>query len=441
MNPSNDPNWELVFSDEFEATQLNSNLWNTQYFYGRTNDGNNELQYYTPESVTLVNGKLRLTAIAQTIDGVRPNPIPNSNEYAYIPETFKYQSGMISSHDKQAMTYGYMEMRAKIPAGQGLWSAFWTLPQSKRWPPEISITEVLGKDPNTSHSTLHFYDASKPKNQGYRAIPYSTVNLSTDFHTFAVRWEAGKVTWYFDGNEIRTETTDVPTEPMYLLANLAVGAEWPGYPDATTPFPSMMEIDYIRVYQDDTGTLHGGKGADRLQRQRGTLSGEEGDDDLTVRIKGELYGGFGNDRLTSQKGSDWLVGDAGNDILVGGGGADTLNGSNSVNRGQGEQDTLIGGVGRDRFILGDISGSYYQFSKKSDRAQIRDLSKGDRIELAPKVRYQAIRDKKGFDLYAIGSSNSKDLIADVWTKLEMSLPQSSFKVTQNQLISDIFWGV
>jgi beta-glucanase (GH16 family) len=441
MHPSKDPNWEKVFSDEFESPQLNSTFWDTRYFYGRTNDGNNELQYYTPESVTVADGKLRLTAINRATDGFRPVPVPNSDQYAYNPETFKYQSGMISSHDKRAMTYGYMEIRAKMPAGQGLWSAFWTLPQSKKWPPEISISEILGKDPNTAHSTLHFYDASQPKNQGYRSTPHATANLSTDFHTFAARWEPGKVTWYIDDVEVRVETANVPSEPMYLLANLAVGAEWPGYPDATTPFPSTMEIDYIRVYQDSVGTLHGGTGSDTLQRQRGTLSGEAGDDNLTVVIKGELYGGFGDDRLTSQQGSDRLVGDAGDDILVGGGGVDDLNGSNSVNRGLGERDILTGGAGRDRFILGDGLGSYYQGGGKSDHAQIRDLAKRDRIDLATGVRYRAIRDKKGFDLYAIGSNNSRDLVADVWTKMKTNLPQGVFQVGQNQSVATIFWGV
>jgi Ca2+-binding RTX toxin-like protein len=133
------------------------------------------------------------------------------------------------------------------------------------------------------------------------------------------------------------------------------------------------------------------------------------------------------------------VGDAGNDVLIGGGGDDKLIGSNSINRGQGEVDLLEGGAGRDRFILGSAA-VHYNALRQADYAQIKDLSKGDVIELA-RGKYRAIRDGNGFNLYVLGSRGRKDLIADVITPRRFKqLPSGNFSITPNQTIAKIFYG-
>jgi beta-glucanase (GH16 family) len=190
-NPSNDPNWELVFSDEFNSSSLDNSVWNTQYFYGQTNDGNSESQYYVPEAVSVANGQLRLTATNNPIFGDRPQVV--LDQYVKTSELFKYRSGMISGHEKRAITYGYVEMRAQVPAGQGLWSAFWMLPQRKNSGvvperhqnlPEINIVETLGRDLDQAYTALHFKDGAKPNQRDQINGKAPVPNLTTQAHTF-----------------------------------------------------------------------------------------------------------------------------------------------------------------------------------------------------------------------------------------------------------------
>jgi beta-glucanase (GH16 family) len=229
----------LIFADDFTGNKLDDSKWNPCYFWdnlGCTNDGNFESEWYLPDEILVENGLLRLRA--------RDNPVKGSDGKDY-----PYTSGMISSHDKFAFTYGYVEMRGKVPFGQGLWPAFWLLPASKEWPPEIDVLEVLGNDPETLYTTLHFKTADN-SNLSYGNPLYTKSDLSAGFHTYAMDWEPQVIRWYFDGIEIYSVSANIPAQPMYLISNLAVGGNWGGYPDQTTRFPAYFEIDYIRVYRD-----------------------------------------------------------------------------------------------------------------------------------------------------------------------------------------------
>jgi beta-glucanase (GH16 family) len=231
---------ELIFADEFGGDQLDQSKWNPCYPWnnqGCTNEGNNEEEWYLPDEIQVEKGLLRLRA--------RPNPVQGSNGKSY-----PYTAGMVSSHDKFSTTYGYVEMRAKMPKGKGLWPAFWLLPDTREWPPEIDILEVLGDDINTLHTTLHYKLEDAPHLASGKANFLYPTDLSAGFHTYAVDWSPGWVVWYFDGREVYRLGTNVPAQPMYILANLAVGGNWPGSPDEHTVFPAFFEIDYIRVYRE-----------------------------------------------------------------------------------------------------------------------------------------------------------------------------------------------
>jgi beta-glucanase (GH16 family) len=224
---------QLVFRDEFDAATIDRARWNTCYHWnlnGCTNEGNRELQWYLPENVILDEGLLKLQ--------IQREP---AGDYAYT-------SGMISSHWNFAFRYGYVEMRAKFPSGDGFWPAFWLLPGPFRgWPPEIDIAEVLGREPDVVHMTLHHLN-----DEGQHVPSTSEMrgpDFSTGFHHFAVDWQPDSLRWYVDGVEQFRLTDHIPDEPMYILANLALGGEWAGPPDADTPFPATYEIDYIRVWQ------------------------------------------------------------------------------------------------------------------------------------------------------------------------------------------------
>lgn len=241
-------NWNLIFHDEFNGNSLDTTKWNTCYYNFMLDHGcihdQGELEFYQPGAVTVSNGSVKLKA--------QKSPFAASNG-----KTYPYTSGMITTgpsvgnpkDTRFAFKYGYMEMRAKVPAGKGLWPAFWTLPANLGWPPEIDVFEILGDQPNVVNLHYHY----ETPNGGDGDSPGSWVgpDFSADWHTYAVDWEPHSITWYIDGVARRTFTDQdlIPAAPMYLVANLAVGGSWPGSPDASTHFPAAFEIDYVRVWQ------------------------------------------------------------------------------------------------------------------------------------------------------------------------------------------------
>jgi beta-glucanase (GH16 family) len=246
-----DANWDLVFADEFDGTALDSTKWVPAFPWGNTST-TTPLIAYRPENIVVSDGTLKLIAKKETF--VNPGD----------GKTYNYSSAMISSSttpDKFSDTasykfmpqYGYMEMRAKVPHGQGLWPAFWTLPAAGKWPPEIDGMEILGNDTNTIHLHYHYTD-DRGRSADY-GNSYTGPDFSADWHTYAVDWEPGLVVWYVDGVERnRFVSSFVTSEPMYLIANFQIGGSWPGNPDSTTPFPSTYEIDYIRYWKKMTVT-------------------------------------------------------------------------------------------------------------------------------------------------------------------------------------------
>ncbi|MBY8829735.1 glycoside hydrolase family 16 protein [Hephaestia mangrovi] len=156
----------------------------------------------------------------------------------------EYSSGLISTRASFSQTYGYFEMRAKWSRGKGLWPAFWLLPASGGWPPEIDIMEAHGDKPRQIFQSVH----SKSINSITKTV--RMIDPAQQYHTYGLLWTPENVDYYIDGEK----TASIPTpadmhQPMYLVANLAVGGGWPGDPDAATQFPATMQIDYIRAWK------------------------------------------------------------------------------------------------------------------------------------------------------------------------------------------------
>jgi beta-glucanase (GH16 family) len=213
--------WNLTFNDEFTGSNPSLRRWSTCYDWACTNAGNNELEWYEKKNVTFSDDALRLTAQAH---GAHDKP---------------YTSGMIQSNHHYVFRYGFAEVRAKVPAGTGLWSAFWLLPSNKQWPPEIDVVEIYGSQPRVASMTLH--DVNQVTQQSFNGP-----NYSKGYHTFGVDWEPGSISWYIDGI-LRQRVIASIDLPMYLLADLAVQGVNP--PTPLTPFPSAMAIQWIRVWQ------------------------------------------------------------------------------------------------------------------------------------------------------------------------------------------------
>jgi len=239
--------YELVFSDEFRGQSLDYSKWNSRYRWGPDWIINGEKQYYVDQINQPDFGYSPFTFDGEhlTINATRTpeNLQASANWQGYL-------SGALTTHNHFNLRYGYIEIRAKLPQGRGLWPAFWLLHNSNNnQRPEIDVMEMLGDNPNVIYNTYHYYDSSG----SLRSTPSFTApgaDYSAGFHTYAVKWEPGVLTWYVDGEE-RNRFSDnvVSSEDMYLLVNLAVGGSWPGNPDSNTPLPAQYTIDYIRAWK------------------------------------------------------------------------------------------------------------------------------------------------------------------------------------------------
>jgi beta-glucanase (GH16 family) len=228
--------WQTVFDDEFNGTSLNP-VWHTAQYWDHsvTVVGKGELEAYDASGVSVSDGQLHLTARAD-------------NQYG-VP----YVSGLVMTggdqsnpaQQKFSFQYGYMEVRAQIPKGQGLWPAIWMMPAGyDDQNGEIDVMEALGGNPSQAYFTVHRLGQ----------LEQHTIvgaDLSAGFHTYGVDWEPNEITWYLDGVAVATCTNQslIPHEPMYPIMNLAVGGNWGGPPSSTTQFPASMNVDYIRLWQ------------------------------------------------------------------------------------------------------------------------------------------------------------------------------------------------
>jgi len=252
LQPPPAAGYKLVWSDEFngaDGSSPDSSKWT--YDIGGNGWGNNELEYYTnrTQNAQIKGGNLVITAQKETYtgsDGVTRN----------------YTSARLKTQGLFTQAYGRFEASIKIPAGQGMWPAFWMLGNnisSVGWPKcgEIDIMENIGREPSTVHGSLH--SSSTVAQTSDASAPFSLPagqNFADAFHLYAVEWEPGTVRFYVDSNLYATFTqSQWPAggtwsfdHPFFILLNVAVGGNWPGPPDSTTVFPQQMLVDYVRIY-------------------------------------------------------------------------------------------------------------------------------------------------------------------------------------------------
>lgn len=234
---------QLVWRDEFDYSGAPAgNLWD--YDLGAGGWGNNELQTYTNNRVNsnVANGVLTIKAVK---DGAG-----------------SWSSARLVSRNKGDWTYGYYEVRAKLPVGRGTWPAIWMLPTDRvygSWPKsgEIDIMEHVGYDQDVIHTTIH----TEAYNHmiGTQKVRYARVNgVSTDFHTYGILWEPQKITWYVDGQEFFSVSRAAGDgwaqwpfdQRFHLLLNVAMGGNWGGAMGMDPALTSAaMDIDYVRIYQ------------------------------------------------------------------------------------------------------------------------------------------------------------------------------------------------
>jgi len=238
--------WQLVWSDEFEGDSINPENWG--FDLGAGGWGNGEAENYTSrvENARVEEGMLVIEA--------------RQEKY----EDSYFTSARLKTQGLQEFQFGRIEARIKVPAGKGLWPAFWMLGNDfsrtagigALWPfcGEIDIMEYIGREPDLIMGTLHgpgyagAVGIGKWNRQEY--------NIADEFHTYAIEWEAGQINWFYDGVEyfsvVKSDIGDrewVFDKPFFIILNLAVGGQLPGPVGLDVKFPVQMYVDYVRVFK------------------------------------------------------------------------------------------------------------------------------------------------------------------------------------------------
>jgi beta-glucanase (GH16 family) len=246
--------FHVVWADEFDVDGLpDSAKWG--YDTDRNSAGwyNNELQYYGKarlENSQVANGMLAITARREDLST------------AGLPDWSgqRYSSARLVTRDKASWTYGFVEIRARLPCGVGTWPAIWTLssPPQTGWPDdgEIDIMEHVGFDPGVVHATVHT-GAYNHMRGNQRTATTNIPDACNEFHRYQMHWTASRILLgvddhnYYQYSNDHSDNAEWPFDsPQYLILNIAVGGDWGGQMGVNDAiFPVRLEVDYVRVYQ------------------------------------------------------------------------------------------------------------------------------------------------------------------------------------------------
>jgi beta-glucanase (GH16 family) len=252
----------ITFFDDFDGDELDESIWEhmigTGSKYGLSYWGNNEKQYYQPENTIVKDGSLQIQ--------VRKEQLLADNGTGTI---MNYTSSRLRTKGNFAQKYGRFEARIRIDtAEQGLWPAFWMLPERNTyggWPysGELDIMEIRGSKPFFTTAASHFYDSRHTYISGERRFPNGT--SMTDFHVYAVEWTPTKITYYVDEEIVvsmsswKTHVGSFPApfdQEFHILLNFAVGGSFDSnLLPADSALPATMYVDYVKVlaYDDELG--------------------------------------------------------------------------------------------------------------------------------------------------------------------------------------------
>ena len=291
----------MTFDDEFNSLSLNNGsggTWSPAYGWapnGQTSGDTSSWQatpFYGPTSggdasvFSDNNGVLSI--------GIRPTPSNISGSVGGKP----FLAGELTTLNSFSQTYGYFEMNAKLSNAAGAINAFWLLPADSSWPPELDAMEILGNNPSTLIMTTHSNaEGTKPY---WANIPDS----SQGFHSYGVDWEPDKITWYFDGQAVKSASTPSDmNKPMYMVLSTQTGTSgsWAGAPNPGET--GSMDVNYVRVYSSNPNAASVAPNNPQPAPAPSTPSGTatldlnlsedayQGDAQFTVAIDGKTIGG------------------------------------------------------------------------------------------------------------------------------------------------------
>lgn len=223
------PGWALAWYDEFDGSTLDASKWNvvSDAPGGYQNCClRGTLGAWSADDVSVANGTLQL----------------KTERRAYLDKSFT--SGAVTTQGKFSYLYGRMDIRAQIGAGDGLWPAFWLLPEDMQGyyaAYEVDMMEALGQDTHTDYMVDW-------ENNHNTYCQYTGPDFAADYHVYSFVWNATSISFSIDGTQRCSFASGMPTVPMYLILNDRIGGAWPVPPDASTHLPQQISIDYIRVY-------------------------------------------------------------------------------------------------------------------------------------------------------------------------------------------------
>lgn len=250
-------NEKLIWAEEWDqapGSYPNPDIWGWDLgdgsSYGIPGWGNNELQVYTNENAKINSNKELEVMSCRITDG-------SAGDAYYGP--VQWTSSRLVTKNKLEVQYGRIVIRAKVPAGRGLWPAFWMLGarmDEQGWPlaGEIDIMEWVGKAPLEALGTLHGPGYFGDHGCGGKVI--SERPLSDDWHEFGICWKPGEISWQLDGATYFTATPEsvapnswVYDQPFYMLLNLAVGGNLGGPLEESLPDCNKLIVASIRIYE------------------------------------------------------------------------------------------------------------------------------------------------------------------------------------------------
>ena len=252
--------YRLTFADEFDdndVSRINENAsggrpgapaWRSRYRHDRNTIINGEKQVYVdPAYRGSASNPLGLQPFSIASGILTISATPLAERVAPFLGKQRYASGCITSELTHWQQYGYFEMRARMPKGRGFWPAFWLLPKSGVWPPEIDVVEATGAKPGSLHLGVIEKDRGRPGSRWVKDV----IDTTDGFHVYAAEWTADDVVFSIDGKEQYRAGSHRIHEPMYMLVNLAIGSKDPSFipdPDGSTPWPGQLQVDYVRAY-------------------------------------------------------------------------------------------------------------------------------------------------------------------------------------------------
>jgi len=249
QTPTNDPHWQLKWEDQFN--NFNSSKW----LIGKYGDHYGEPQLYLETNVQTFNGNLVIKISNYPVRCPNPAPSQVGEAGTCTPEKlYQYTSGWIETKEAYKTQYGYIEARIKLPFKRvgnkswGFWPAFWTFSSGATNAAEIDIFEMFGgeyKEPNTLNTCIHrHYDFNE-----HMGCAHTFANFDyTEWHTYAIEWNANRIIWYLDGKAIRTTCNHQIIGPIRIILNLAIQSQSKYYPPTSPPFTAYMYVDYVKVY-------------------------------------------------------------------------------------------------------------------------------------------------------------------------------------------------